>query len=1189
MLAELDIDIDADDSEETENKILSQVRACGPLLRVYDASDLDETEDYGDAGTRVTFIHPLAKDILLKPELRKLIGFSEEDDYQKADYKWQHGVVGLRCFSYMLTKLGTVDDSVITWERTAPTTVNQDEAEIDELFPHTDEDEEDEDDEVDSYALEYPLKYWLRHGYEATPDFVDILDIKRGFWSHESSARKRWWGSYARKDGSGEPKNMTALHIAAWFGLLPLVESLLVDGHEEEIQLLDSWDNQPLHWAASRGHTKVCKTLLEKGADINNGRKTRVWTPLHMAAAEGQLEVMRFLLTYNGPNGPADINAVANEVGTPLTLALSWRQTNAAELLLQYSADPTLTAEDSDSPIALAALWGYESLVEKLLQLGGSRNLKSHEYGSALAAAASAGNSGIVQTLLALDRNQSSRQRALEEAASAGFDTVVDLILRSSERLPCSEAFETAAFYGNDQIVKQLWSYHQYYHVISPNAVSNALYQAAEAQQESTVNFLLRECRANPNATGEEYGNALTASAFDGTTTIVQTLIQFGANVNAAEGHALQAAASNGYTDIVQLLIDRGADVNAFSERVTARTALQAACGIGNVDIVRILINQGAHPDYGGGDFSNPLIAATSHGYGELVELLLQAGANPNVFGGPDGSTPLINAAMSLPGKCLDLLIRHGAVVDQKDPDEDTALIISALVGDRDCVNVLLNHGADINLGGKHYGTPLHAAASRGHTDVCQLLLQRGANANVYSGPFRTVLQAAAASGDQECLKMILDHDKRINIDVQGGEHFTALHAAAVQAEDGCLQQLLKRHPKLNTFSRSNGSYGNIGTPLQVAAFTGCNRNARLLLEAEADPNIVSGKHGTALQAAALKCDAALCELLLDHGARVDGWSGKYGSALVAAVARDNDEDDQDRHQALSLLLEQESFPPKAYTAALEMALKLRRREDFKLVLAAMKARASKNAKNFPNIKKMMAQFKAAQLSTRQTKRGQKTNLDDDKNSDFGDDVINQYQDIYNEIYEEPQQDQSTQENEAKQDGGRNISAGNPQANAPDRDLPVQSGPQYDGAARENKSQEGAGIEKASAGFEGEDEGHGEEVEDNNNEGEGHDEETEDDGGKERGEEVEDDAGEEHGEEVEDDGGEAREEVEDDDDGGEEHEEVEDDGGEEHGEEEEDGDEEHGEEVEGGGQEQGEEPEDDEGGGYEEEEEEDDY
>ncbi|KAH6896831.1 ankyrin repeat-containing domain protein, partial [Thelonectria olida] len=860
ILAELGYDLDAEDSQETENKILAHVRACGPLLRAYDMDTWNDTVGYRRE-TRVTFIHPLARSALLKPELRNIIGLGGEEEGAKTELEWQHGIVGLRCFSYMLARFGADDDDDVALKRTGPVSDNPAEAEIDELFLHDDEEQEDEEDSIDAYALEYPLKYWLKHGYQATPDFVDTLDIKHRFWSLNSTTRRRWWGNFAEKDGQGELKNMTALHVAAFFGLLPLVDSLLADGHLKEIHQLDNWDNQPLHWAATYGHLAVCERLLEKGAEINNGRETGAWTPLHMAAAEDQVEVMKMLLDRDGE--AADINAIAAEDGTPLTLALAWRQTNAAKLLLERGADPTLTAEGGEPPVAVAVVRGYEDLVDELLEVGGARNLTSHEFGSALAAAASTGNTKIVKTLLALDQDLASRQRAVEEASAGGYLSAVVAILEDSASLPLDTALEKAAFYGQDLIVKELWN-SRGDNELSPGGVDNALYHATDAQQESTIQFLLDECKANPNAVGEEYGNALTASAYDGTTSILQMLIRYGADVNAPEGYPLQTATANGHTEIVKVLLSYGANPNGFSEHFGDGTPLQAASVAGNVDIARSLLDRGANPNYGAGEFHNPLTAVAYHGYGELLELLVSRGADPNVFGGSDGTTPLINASATLPAKYVELLLRHRARVDQKDSDEDTALIFSAFIGDNDCVTTLLQHGANINMSGKLHGSALHAAAGKGYAATCRMLLEKGADPAAQSGPYHTVIQAAAASGVPDCVKVVLEHANDIDLDEYGGDYYSALHAAAVQENDSCLRQLLEYEISLDVTPPSNEKYSKVGTPLHEAAFARCNRNARLLLDAGADPNIVAGKHGTVLQAAALKADAALCSRLID-------------------------------------------------------------------------------------------------------------------------------------------------------------------------------------------------------------------------------------------------------------------------------------------------------------------------------------
>lgn len=103
-----------------------------------------------------------------------------------------------------------------------------------------------------------------------------------------------------------ELKNITALHVAAYFGLLPLVNSLLEDGHVNEIHSLDLWANQLLHWAAAKGNLAVCRRLLQVlGIEINNGMEKGNWTPLHMAVWKGQREVIEYLARKG-----ANINAI---------------------------------------------------------------------------------------------------------------------------------------------------------------------------------------------------------------------------------------------------------------------------------------------------------------------------------------------------------------------------------------------------------------------------------------------------------------------------------------------------------------------------------------------------------------------------------------------------------------------------------------------------------------------------------------------------------------------------------------------------------------------------------------------------------------------------------------------------------------------------------------------------------------
>jgi len=1101
VLAELEVDLDSADPGATEDSIvLDYVRDCGPLLRTYEAAGGDGD---GRWATRVTFIHNLARDALLSPDLRRRIGLAP--DAGDTEVKWQHGVIGLRCWDYMQEQLGTAhdldDDDFLLEALTEvpdPEQTEEFQADIDELFPENSDGDAEDDDKMDASALDYPLKYWLRHGNEATPDFIDAVGIKHQFWSLESTARKRWWGSFVDRvprEELKELKNITALHVAAYFGLLPLVNSLLEDGHANEIHSLDSWANQPLHWAAAKGNLAVCRRLLQvPGIEINNGMEKGNWTPLHMAAWKGQREVIEYLARKG-----ANINAICHQHGTCLTVALVHRQVDAAALLVNLGADPTIMVIGEDkqvkSPLAVAAAQGSESLVNWLLQIRGEHDALASQYGAALSAAASVDGLKIVQTLLARNIDSRSREEALFQSSAAGFAQVADAILTASPGIPCGEAFIAAAKCGTIQIVQRLWHHHWNYRVLSQKQINDALYEATDMQQETVVKFLLEYCGADANATGDEYGNALTASAFDGTLTILQMLLARGAQIAAPRGYPLQVAALNGHVHIVRHLLEAGADPNAFHPAFPHGTALQAACVAGQTQIVQWLLSRRANPNRGGGEFTNPLTAATSNGHGEIVRLLLEARADPNQPGGRNGGTyPLVSAATMLPTASLEQLIRAGAHVDQKDANGNTALIMSALCGDTDRVTTLLRCSASVHPSSARHGSALHAAASSGSTDTCLALLNHGANLHILAGPFYTVLQAAAASGSPDCVKLILDRGgAHLNVDIQGGTFFTALHAAVKHNDDGVLRHLLAHNPPpaLNAFPPKRHALAGKGTALHAAAFRGCNRNARLLIEAGADVNVIAGKHGSVLQIAALKCNPLLVELLLDSGAKIDGVHGKYGSALVAAVARAADpkpgwNGENDRAKALAMLLdhapqagerlEQQNqrgaaqqketdlpgrFPANVYRSALETAVRLRQKNDFKSVLEKMQETADQAKKvgvraGFPNVQGLLGELRKAAAARRRVKGGKRFEWDADYNSDFGDDAVNQHQEFYAYV-------ESDEEDEG--DDGNNLQKGDAAGEAQRtrgvggaaQAVPVRGGPGWQG-------QQGEGTRGFSSG-----------------------------------------------------------------------------------------------------------------------------
>ena len=65
----------------------------------------------------------------------------------------------------------------------------------------------------------------------------------------------------------------------------------------------------PLHLAASNGIVELVRVLLEHGAEVNTRAKVS-WTPLFMAVQNGRVEVIQLLIKHGANTGVEDEDGV---------------------------------------------------------------------------------------------------------------------------------------------------------------------------------------------------------------------------------------------------------------------------------------------------------------------------------------------------------------------------------------------------------------------------------------------------------------------------------------------------------------------------------------------------------------------------------------------------------------------------------------------------------------------------------------------------------------------------------------------------------------------------------------------------------------------------------------------------------------------------------------------------------------
>jgi len=175
----------------------------------------------------------------------------------------------------------------------------------------------------------------------------------------------------------------------------------------------------------------------------------------------------------------------------------------------------------------------------------------------------------------------------------------------------------------------------------------------------------------------------------------------------------------------VQEAIDAGANVNA---RLSDGTPLILATHRRRSDLVAVLLEAGSRVDARNQKGQTSLAVATKTGQIAIMQLLLEAGADPNIperasRGGWAGWSPLHGAVLRGDVGAAHLLLEAGADPNARDALRNTPLAWAAHNGDSDSIRSLLAAGANVNAAVKGGRTPLHLATLDGHTDSVKILL----------------------------------------------------------------------------------------------------------------------------------------------------------------------------------------------------------------------------------------------------------------------------------------------------------------------------------------------------------------------------------------------------------------------------------------------------------------------------------
>jgi ankyrin len=287
---------------------------------------------------------------------------------------------------------------------------------------------------------------------------------------------------------------------------------------------------------------------------------------------------------------------------------------------------------------------------------------------------------------------------------------------------------------------------------------------------------------------------ALHLASVNGNPDLVDLLISYGANVNAAmtggcrRGFTpLHCASMEGNAAVVRRLLEAAADISALCHDAGS-TPLHVASAHGQEEVTEILIRGGADVNKRQRSMKlTPLHVASGaeHASVRMISMLLDSGADIDARDHYD-YTPLHKACGENGNtEVVQALLEAGAIVDATSHSikgSETSLHLTSRLGMLEVANLLIEFGALVDIQDIDGSTALHLASRRGHGSMAMLLVGDGADTEltdalpcadnylydaaagyVFSHGF-TPLQRAIQFGNASVAKVLLDNGAKLDL-----------------------------------------------------------------------------------------------------------------------------------------------------------------------------------------------------------------------------------------------------------------------------------------------------------------------------------------------------------------------------------------------------------------------------------------
>lgn len=237
------------------------------------------------------------------------------------------------------------------------------------------------------------------------------------------------------------------IHSAAKKGDLNAVKKL-VEKKNSNVDLQNKNGETALHVAAANGNLEVMGYLLEQGAliDIQDAGGN---TALHQAALAGFLDGIELLTTANSKIADVDH---ANYAGNTALHIAAWKgHLDVVQFFLKLGAQIDYQDKHGQTALQLASTWNHPEIVEDLIKRDANLDLTNHENRSALTRAVINGNGVIVTSLL----NAGANHLLVDKEGKLAFEFALNLSDDVKSKVEIIELLESNMNSADAQIAKE--------------------------------------------------------------------------------------------------------------------------------------------------------------------------------------------------------------------------------------------------------------------------------------------------------------------------------------------------------------------------------------------------------------------------------------------------------------------------------------------------------------------------------------------------------------------------------------------------------------------------------------------------------------------------------------------------------------------------------------------------------------